>query len=714
MSLVVLERASLGYGKKSLFSALDLRIGAGDRMGLVGPNGSGKTSLLRVLAGEQSLDEGTLRPQKSLRVGYLPQDIALDGGRTVLDFVISSVPGREGLDTAADDAQRELEELQLRVEAGAEDQTEALMQLAQLLAELHERLAHFDTHYSAHQAGRILAGLGFVASDHDRDLGELSGGWKMRALLAALLFQQPDLLLLDEPTNHLDMPSVAWLGDFLRGYGGAFVLICHDREFLNEQIDRVVSFESEGVRQYSGNYEHYRRQRAEEEVVLENEAKNAAREREKAEQFINRFRAQANKAKAVQSRVKALARMADVQLFRPRSVMRFRFPPCDRSGDHVLKIDRLGKSYGDHHVLAEVDLTVQRGEKIGIIGANGAGKTTLLKILADELPASGGEVRMGNKVYTGYYAQHHTESLTPDHTIYEEVAQRNPDAGQTRVRGMLGAFLFTGDDVDKKVRVLSGGERSRVALARLLIHPGNLLLMDEPTNHLDLESSESLAESLKSYDGTLIFVSHNRSFVRQLATRIWNVAGGTVETYPGTLDEYLDASSMDREGETGPRTARPTRRKQKKKRSATRPGGTQPHSSDASAGEHGPGDPPTAPHKAQSNAGTKNRADARSEKRQQAQLRGEYRKTIGPLEQTVQGLERKISSIEAEQKQRNIDLADPDCYGDATRRSQLLSAFQRAAHDLEHLNARWEVAESALESARTAFEARGQPRSPRP
>ncbi|HLT38712.1 MAG TPA: ATP-binding cassette domain-containing protein, partial [Enhygromyxa sp.] len=346
MSLVVFEKVSLGFGKKTIVHELDLRIGEGDRIGLIGPNGSGKSTLLKLLAGDAKPDSGRITSARGLEIGWLPQDLVLDGGRTLIEFVRASVPGRERLDATIASTEAQLAEIQAAVEAGSRplDDPE-LMELATRIAELHERLTHFEMHYSEHEALKILAGLGFAPADQSRDLAEFSGGWKMRAVLASLLFQRPDLMLLDEPTNHLDMPSVAWFGDFLQRYRRSFILICHDREFLDEQIDRVVSFEPEGVRQYRGNYVGYRKQREEEEVVLENKARNLEREREKAEQFIDRFRAQANKARAVQSRVKQLAKLEDVTVFEKRKVMRFNFPACDRAGAEVVKIRGLRKAY---------------------------------------------------------------------------------------------------------------------------------------------------------------------------------------------------------------------------------------------------------------------------------------------------------------------------------------------------------------------------------
>ena len=387
----------------------------------------------------------------------------------------------------------------------------------------------------------ILAGLGFAPGDENRDIGELSGGWKMRGVLAGLLFQRPDVLLLDEPTNHLDMPSVAWFSEFLKKWNRCFVLISHDREFLNEQISRVVSLEPEGMRSYPGNYEKYVAARAEEETILAGRAKNLAAERERLTAFVNRFRAQANKARAVQSRVKMLEKMESVEQYEKRGVMRFSFPPTDRTVARCRSASRASKkAYGEHVVFPGIDLTVRRGEKIGIIGVNGAGKTTLLRMIAGELPArrrhdQDRQRRQGRLLRAAprRHARHELDRAT------RSCSARRPTRRRRACARSSARSCSRGDDVEKPAKVLSGGERARVALARLLRRPGNLLLMDEPTNHLDLASSESLAQSLTTFDGTLVFVSHNRSLIRTLATKIWNVEDGRVETYPGTLDEYM-------------------------------------------------------------------------------------------------------------------------------------------------------------------------------
>ncbi|HSN28857.1 MAG TPA: ABC-F family ATP-binding cassette domain-containing protein, partial [Kofleriaceae bacterium] len=543
MSLVVLDGVTLFFGDRMIFGDASLRLGHGDRIGLIGPNGSGKTTLLKVIAGEQEIDDGTVTVAKGVRIGYLPQDLSIAPGRSLIEMILSSVPGRVELDGRLADAEKALEQASTQ---GADEQT--MLDLVADVTELHDRIDHFERFFGEHEALAILAGLGFAPGDEKRDIGELSGGWKMRGVLAGLLFQRPDVLLLDEPTNHLDMPSVAWFSDFLKKWSRCFVLISHDREFLNEQISRVVSLEPEGIRSYPGNYDKYVAARAEEETILAGRAKNLAAERERLTAFVNRFRAQANKARAVQSRVKMLEKMESVEQYEKRGVMRFSFPATERTVADVIRIEGLKKAYGSHVVFPGIDLTVRRGEKIGIIGVNGAGKTTLLRMIAGELPYDGGTIKIGSGVKVGYYAQHHADTLDMSATVQEIVQRAAPDTPPSRVRSILGAFMFSGDDVDKPAKVLSGGERARVALARLLVSPGNLLLMDEPTNHLDLASSESLAQSLTTFDGTLVFVSHNRSLIRTLATKIWNVEEGRVETYPGTLDEYMYSMTQRRQG----------------------------------------------------------------------------------------------------------------------------------------------------------------------
>jgi len=665
MSLVVLDAVTLFFGDRMIFDNVGLRLGHGDRLGLIGPNGSGKTTLLKVIAGEQEIDDGSVTRANGVRVGWLPQDIAVTGGRSLIDMILSSVPGRKQLDERLAATEAALDEAS---RAGKPE--EEMLELAGEIGELHERIDHFDRFFGEHEAHAILAGLGFQPRDAQRDLGEFSGGWKMRGVLAGLLFQRPDVLLLDEPTNHLDLPSVAWFGEFLKRWNRCFILISHDREFLNDQIARVVSLELEGIRTYVGNYDKYIEQRAEEETILKGRAKNLARERERLQRFVDRFRAQANKARAVQSRIKALEKMEDVETLDRRATLRFSFPATERTVAEVVKVDGLKKAYGKNVVFEKpVDLTVKRGEKIGIIGVNGAGKTTLLRMMAGEIPHDAGTIKIGSGVDVGYYAQHHADTLDMSATIFEIVQRASPETAPARVRSICGAFMFSGDEIDKQAKVLSGGERARVALAKLCVAPGNLLLMDEPTNHLDIASSEALANSLLTYDGALVFVSHNRSLIRKLATRIWNVEDGKVETYPGTLDEYMYSQAQRRlalaEGDTS-RTAKPL----------TVAAPTPKISKE----------------------------DEKARKRKEAEARQKRSTTLGPLEKQVASLEERIAVLEAEQKVRSAELADPTVYDDAPRRNKLLADYQGASDKLEELTARWEEAMAKLESAKLDLE----------
>ncbi|MBX3246998.1 MAG: ABC-F family ATP-binding cassette domain-containing protein [Myxococcales bacterium] len=673
MSLVVFEDVSLHLGGKKIVEGLGLRIADGDRIGLIGPNGSGKTTLLRLLAGQTTPDGGSILVRKGARIGYLPQDVNLEGGRTLRTFVRESVPGRAALEADLAEAEATLNEL-----ADAHDQPdfeERMTDAAGRVADLHERMSHFDAYFGEHEALRILAGLGFRDADLERDLSEFSGGWKMRAVLGSLLFQRPDLLLLDEPTNHLDMPSVAWLSGFLQRYDRAFVLISHDREFLNEQVARIVSFEVEGVRQYVGDYEAYRRQREEERVLLENRAKNLSREKEQMERFVKRFRAKATKAKQVQSRVKKLEKMDDVELFQDREQIRFRFPPVERAGKNVIEVHGLKKSYGAHEVLKGVDLLVQRGERIALLGVNGAGKTTLLRILAGEIEPSGGEYRFGANTRVAYYAQHHAEVLRKEWDVYTTVKSASEDATHQQVRAALGALLFGDLEIEKKVGVLSGGERARVALACMLVRPGNVLLMDEPTNHLDIESSDRLADALDGFDGTLLFVSHNRAFIRRLATSLWFVEDGKVVVYPGTLDDYL-AKVQRGEGDLAnavDETAAASKN--------LAPGNTAGAAKSQTAQE-----PPR---------------DDKAARRAEADRRREQQKKLRPLQRRSEELEKTIARLEREQAEREAQMADPGTYGDPDKQRELTAAYARAKVELEVAMDTWAEVQEELEALTT-------------
>ncbi len=647
MSLVIVNGLSLSYGKKTLFDSSAFTLGPTDRIGLVGANGTGKSTLLKILIGQVTPDHGTLTFRRKSRVGYLPQDLQALPPGSLVDAVMSTVPGRDVLDERLVSTEQQL---------GATSDADEQMELAAELAELHEERDHFDAHFGKHRAEQILLGLGFKVSDFGRVTTEFSGGWRMRAALAGLLLQDPDLLLLDEPTNHLDLPTLAWFDAFLKRSRKAMVLISHDRGFLNRQINKVISLETEGVRTWSGNYEDYRRQRAEEYERLLVQAEKVDARRKELETFINRFKAKASKASQAQSKMKQLAKLESVQLHEERQVVSFKFPMVAQSGREVVKFEGIRKAFGDNVIYDKLNAQVLRGQRIAIVGMNGAGKTTLLKILAGELEADAGTATLGHNVVLGYYAQHHADTLERDHTILQEMMELVPDKPQSFVRSVLGSFLFSGDDVEKKIGVLSGGERARVALAKLLLKPANLLVMDEPTNHLDLDSAEALIEALEGYTGTLMFVSHNRSFLDALATHVWDVRDRTVVPYPGNLAEYL--THLDAEA-------------------AARAKGEDV----SSAAEKGA-----------------EKISEKDRKRLEAEARQAKSAKSTPLKKEIAKLEARIAELEAAQKEREAQLVDPAFTSDFAKSRPVLEAHREAAEELEAAMARWEAASSELAS----------------
>ncbi len=560
MSLIVLENVSLGFGAQRILWDLNVRIGEQERIGLIGPNGAGKSTLLRVMMSEQSIDSGQVRRANRCRIGYLPQDVQELAAESLLLSVLHTVPGRADVEARIAAAGDEMD--------AATDVTRQ-MELADQLAEFGEQLDHLDLYYSERQAIRILKGLGFQESDFDRPTAELSGGWKMRGALAGLLFQQPDVLFLDEPTNHLDLPSVMWLDKFLNELRSTMILICHDRDFLNRHIKRVLSFEPEGLRSYNGNYDSYLEQREAEEEVLSAHRRNRERELKRAETFVNRFKAKATKARQAQSRARRVKRLqTELEADRPlgrRKELNFQFPEVKRSGRDVVRLDGVSKAFGDLRLYNNLSKAIYAQDRVAIVGVNGAGKTTLLRLIAKELDADAGTIEYGSNVQLGYYAQHHNEQLTDERTVLDEIRSAGANTSESFIRGVCGAFLFSRDEVDKVVGVLSGGERARVLLAKLLVNPGNLLLMDEPTNHLDLASSEALAEALAGFGGTLVFVSHNTTFVNRLATRVWDIEGGELIDYPGTLDDYMATKARQAAPPATPPAQKPPKKKSKPK-----------------------------------------------------------------------------------------------------------------------------------------------------
>ncbi len=529
--MIQLSGAGKRFGHKLLFENLNWLITSKDRAGLVGANGTGKTTLLKVLAGMESLDYGSLNATRGMSAGYLPQDGLSLSGRTVFAECMSVFAGLHKME-------REMEELTHKM--GELDPTS--IEYAQVADRFHQLDSEFRTRdgYAIEaQVGSVLAGLGFPHADWHRRTEEFSGGWQMRIALAKLLLEKPNLLLLDEPTNHLDLEARNWLEQYLTGYPFAYVLISHDRYFLDVTVNKTVEIWNKGVHFYSGNYEKYLAQKQERSDQLEAAYRNQRERIEQLEAFINRFRYQATKAKQVQSRIKELDKIERIELPAEERTIHFSFPQPKPSGRIVAEFQNVAKSYGDKFVFGEVNFIIERGDRIALVGVNGAGKSTLIKLLTGSEPLSSGEYRLGHNAQVDYFAQDQYKELDPNVRMLDDLQNMAPRSTNTELRSLLGCFLFSEDDVFKRIGVLSGGERNRYALARMLLEPSNFLLLDEPTNHLDMRAKDVLLESLEKFTGTVVFVSHDRYFIDRLATRVFEVGNGEVNIFPGNYEDYI-------------------------------------------------------------------------------------------------------------------------------------------------------------------------------
>jgi ATPase subunit of ABC transporter with duplicated ATPase domains len=542
--MISLARINKQYGKQLIFVDASFQLNSAEKMGLVGPNGSGKTTLFRLIVGEELADDGEVSVPKKLTVGYFRQDVEEMSGRSVLDEVIAG-SGRLGT------LHHELEALQHAMgdPARADDMDRILARFG----EVQEEYEHLGGYALESQAREVLHGLSFDDAGIEGDVGALSGGWKMRVAMARALLGRPDVLLMDEPTNHLDIESIVWLETFLKSLPGALLMTSHDRDFMNRVVTKVAEIDDGEIVTYSGNYDFYERERA-----VRGANREAAYARQQAmlakeQRFIDRFAANAAKAGQVQSRVKALDKIEKIELPKKRAIVKFDFRQPPRSGEDVVSIEKLGKAYGTRVIYDGFDLTIQRGQRWSVMGKNGAGKSTLLKMIAGVSEPDAGCVRLGASLKMGYFAQQALQLLNADLTIWEQMQSDFPHETIGVLRSLLGAFQFSGDDIDKKVRMLSGGERSRLVLARMLLYPPNFLVLDEPTNHLDLATKDMLIEALRDFEGTMIFVSHDRSFLRGLSNRVLELGGETGTNpkplvYPGSYVEYVTRTGHEAPG----------------------------------------------------------------------------------------------------------------------------------------------------------------------
>lgn len=648
--MLAVDKVSIEYGARSLFQDLSFTVRAKERWSLAGPNGAGKSTLMKIIAEIEYPDTGGIIKAKQTTVGYLPQEGVQHEGTTIFEEAAKAFDDVKQL-------QKQLAEVEKEMESG-EPQSEEYGDLLEVFGDLQLRLEHHDVSRMKPRIETVLGGLGFKQSDMDRDTGEFSGGWQMRIAMAKLLLREPSVLLLDEPTNHLDIETVQWLEQWLRNYGGALILISHDRSMLDNLTNRTLAFENGGVEQYSGNYSFFLREREARREQAERAYRNQQKEIEKAEKLINRFRAKATKAKMVQSRIKQLDKMERIELEQDAATVDFRFPQPERSGQTVLKLESTCKHYGDNKVIDQFDFEIERGDKIAIVGVNGAGKSTFSRLVAgDEEPTSGARI-VGHKVGIAYFSQTHADELDPTRTVLETMEGSVTREAATNLRTLLGAFLFRGDDVFKKVSVLSGGERGRLALARMLLQPANFLILDEPTNHLDLHSQEVLQKALIDYTGAYVIVSHNRSFLDPIVTKVLEfIPGEQPKLYYGNVSDYIEKKQADLEA------AKPKA------------------GSFASTGS----------------SKTGGGANRKEQRRLEAKAREAKAAKLKPLEEEFESVEEKIGSIEQEKSELTNKLVDPEFFKKGEEAAEATKRFAEVESQLEGLYSKWNELSDKIE-----------------
>jgi ATP-binding cassette, subfamily F, member 3 len=537
--MISVNGVTVSFGGYNLFDNISFLINPKDRIGLAGKNGAGKSTLLKLLAGEQNPTKGEIALPRDCRIGYLPQDMIHQHGRSVFEETEMAFQEIQALETRLDKVNHDME-------TRSDYESESYMKLIEEQTEIYTRLDMIGAGNKNEEIEKILRGLGFERKDFSRQTAEFSGGWRMRIELAKLLLQKPDVLLLDEPTNHLDIEAIIWLEEFMESFAGSVVLISHDKTFLDNVTKRTIEIVNQKIYDYKTNYSRYLVLREERKEQQENAAKNQQKIIDQTEALIDKYRAKANKASFAQSLIKKLDRMERVEVddFDTAS-MHFRFPPPAHSGKIVLTVEHAGKKYGDKQIFSDATFIITKGEKIGLVGRNGEGKSTMMKMIAKKVPFDG-TVQLGHSVLMGYFEQDQEEKLDPKKTVFETIDELAVGDVRKQVRGLLGSFLFGGEDIDKKVQVLSGGERGRLALCKLLLEPYNLLLMDEPTNHLDIRSKDILKKALIDYEGTVIMVSHDRDFMKGICNRLFEFRDGHVKEHLCDIEEFMQLRKVER------------------------------------------------------------------------------------------------------------------------------------------------------------------------
>jgi ATP-binding cassette subfamily F protein 3 len=680
--MIQLESVAKSFGGQVVLREVTWHLTRGQRIGLVGPNGAGKTTLCRILTGEMEPDAGEVRRARTTTIGYLPQEISPAGDGTVLGHLLAGFA----------EVRRLEEELELLAAEMAEAEDGGAEDLVHRYGELQHQFELKGGYSLEARAKAILGGLGFRPSQVHEPLAALSGGWRMRVALGRLLLVAPDFLLLDEPTNHLDLESLQWLEDFLASYDGTVVIISHDRYFLNRVVDRIAELEQGRFTLYVGDYDEYQAQKLARKEQAEAAQRAQAEQVEKMERFIRKFRYKATKARQVQSRIKQLERMERVEVLRVPKRIHFRFPQPSRSGAIVCDLRSIRKAYGGNVVYRSVDLRLMRSDRVALVGANGAGKSTLLKIAAGVISPDAGERIIGHNATVHYYAQHQLDALDPKHSVHEELAETADLAMQGQLRTILGAFLFTGDDVEKPVAVLSGGEKARLALAKMLLRPANLLCLDEPTNHLDVTAREVLEEALDQFEGTMLFISHDRYFINRIATKVVEVRDHRLWEYAGDYDYYLEKAEEQRSTSQRPAGAPAAASQEPRAADGGRP-----------AAPRGAGPAATAPP-----AGTRQRAApavepkprTREAKRAEAEARQRKGRELAPLRARLREVEDDIARAEARVQALTDLMADPELYKDGERAREAARERKELEDGLGSLYGKWEELALRLEHAR--------------